>query len=379
MIKNIKYVPIIKTGDAEFRAVANLDKDLKSKFIPLFELTRGRKSKNDKTGEIRKRLDSLKKSYANFPFILDLTGEPELKNDEIINLYSNNNNYENWVKFCIEQKKELGSFYPVVQIQEEENYDDYIKKLTEQIRLLLSENFGYVVFRSQDEEFSENLIEDIETIIKSKQIEKIEEKIIFVLDYQYIVNSVSGIENAVSFINALEKLNIKNIVIASTSFPATVSEHMRDNYIALPIKERDFFNEIQKQASKKNINLIYGDYASINPKRNDTVTFAKGWIPRIDVPSKDMNIHSRRKRRDKTKEVVNNKIEEVFVSYKETYNELAQEVVSQNYFKNILKFNCWGINEIIKTSYGNVSGSSPRFWISVRMDIYINLIVNTIY
>ena len=41
--------------------------------------------------------------------------------------------------------------------------------------------------------------------------------------------------------------------------------------------------QIHKIVTNKIPNVIYGDYASINPTRNDTITMARGWIPRIDV------------------------------------------------------------------------------------------------
>lgn len=49
------------------------------------------------------------------------------------------------------------------------------------------------------------------------------------------------------------------------------------------ISEISMYNSIQQTHD----DVIYSDYASINPIRNDTITMARGWIPRIDVPLSD--------------------------------------------------------------------------------------------
>ena len=56
MINKNKYSPIIKTGDAEMTALKGLDEKMKEKMIPLFEITRGRKAKNDSEGNVAKRI-----------------------------------------------------------------------------------------------------------------------------------------------------------------------------------------------------------------------------------------------------------------------------------------------------------------------------------
>ena len=43
------------------------------------------------------------------------------------------------------------------------------------------------------------------------------------------------------------------------------------------ISEIDIYNIV----SRTHEDIIYADYASINPVRNDTITMARGWVPRI--------------------------------------------------------------------------------------------------
>lgn len=60
-----KYWIIIKTGEAEIRALENAPKDILSKTIPLIEITRGRKvtKNNIETYPFYKRIAKLKEIY----------------------------------------------------------------------------------------------------------------------------------------------------------------------------------------------------------------------------------------------------------------------------------------------------------------------------
>ncbi len=365
MITQKKYVPIVKTGEAEIKAMSNIDDNVKNFILPVFELTRGRKSQKEDEGKIAKRIQFLKDNYKDFPFILDLTGIDDLSNSEIEQLHSSENSYSNWVNFCRTQKNNFGIFYPVVQIEEEEQYGLYIEKLNQQV-IELCNDFEYIVFRSQDIIEARDLITDIKTILDrdtSKNI-NLKDRIIYILDYKYINNSEHNVETAKTFINILTAIGIKNIVLSSTSFPANVSEHINGtDYISFKIKELDFYKNVLREVNNKNINLIYSDYASINPIRNDNV-FARGWIPRIDVPSTDKQIHCLRKKRAEN------------TTYADTYIIVAREVAQKKYFKDLITQNIisWGLNTIVNAANGNVEGSAPRFWISVRMNIYLTLL-----
>ena len=71
---------------------------------------------------------------------------------------------------------------------------------------------------------------------------------------------------------------------------------------------------------KEHNNVTYADYASINPIRNDTVTMAGGWIPRIDVPL-DKIVYYYKERRPKG-----------VTAYASTYTQVARAVCSDDRF-----------------------------------------------
>ena len=192
-------------------------------------------------------------------------------------------------------------------------------------------------------------------------------QLIYLLDYKYIKDANTSIDSAMKFIEVLNnRLNIHNIILSSTSFPNSVSEIMEEDasYIELPLQERSFFSNVKKQVKNfTNLNLLYSDYASINPNRNDTVIMARGWIPRIDIPTLN-SINIMRKRRGNG-------------NYANRYKEIAIAVCHTEYFKSLcLLIDCWGIDEIKNTAQGIIPSASPQFWISIRMNIYISLLTN---
>lgn len=368
-----KYIPIIKTGESELKAIKNLSTELKEFMLPLFELTKARKKPKEEEGSIKNNIEFLQENFKNSSFILDLTCDDKLSNTEIDDLLTSHNNYENWINFCLEQKKIFKEFYPCIIVAEEENeeYKNYLDKLQNQLTILCSE-FKYVVFRAQNESIAKNLILDINNLIKKDVIKNLQKKIIFIMDYRYINNSSKGIDITAKICKVLYSLGIEKIVISSTSFPKTVSEHMStSDFVKFKIKEFDFYRNIVKELNDKNIKLIYSDYATVNPVRNDNVVFARGWIPRIDVPAFNEYIYCRRKRREKKQ------------SYADVYKNIAKKIVRSDYYNNLVQsdINGWGMQEILNASNDNVGGSSPRYWISVRMNIYIEMLskfINTI-
>ena len=104
------------------------------------------------------------------------------------------------------------------------------------------------------------------------------------------------------------------------------------------------------------IKIVYGDYGSINPIRNDNIVMARGWIPRIDVPTQ-REIFYKRERRGEN-------------NYSNTYSRVARKIVRDSRFPKNFSYN-WGIEQINNCAKGASPGSNPSFWISVRMNIHI--------
>ena len=354
------YIPVIKTGDADLKALQNLSDVCKNRFTPLIELTRGRRSKKDGVGMLQKRIDKLKEINLH-RFFIDLTGDFSLSNVEIDIKHSNKDNYKEWCDYCLSLKQIFPLICPVIQIEEDENYEDYLTGLAQQI-LFMQEHFDYIMFRVDENNYI-NIVSDLKELISRYGNINIL-KIYYMFDSKYIRDDITFSDVIVKCCEILSSIGIKNIVISSTSYPNSISEALGNlsnedlKIETLPMRELNFFNNIKKKLH--DVNFIYSDYASVNPIRNDNVVMTKGWIPRIDIPYFDKMIIYRKRRGTS--------------SYATKYKEIAISICSCkefNYAKQ--NYNCWGIKEIEKTAYGAVSGANITFWISVRINIYLTM------
>ena len=365
---DFKYVPIIKTGDAELKALSNLSTEVQQSLTPLIELTRGRRSAKDKMGELTKRLEKLKQLQLK-AFFLDLTGDSSLSNPEIDIKRTSVDGYKMWRDFCISLKDTFPTLCPVIQIEENENYSDYLNNLLEQI-LFFQQNFTCILFRVTDTNSNNNIniITDINNLLKmSNQIDT--NKIYYMFDCGFIQDTITHVSLISKCAQVLSNIGLKKIIVSSTSYPNSISEkfgNVENGEVQCKLliqNETQFFSAIKKATSDDTISWIYSDYASVNPIRNDNIVMARGWIPRIDLPHDDTILVYRRKRETS--------------SYATRYKEIA-ECISKNPSFISLKNNnpCWGIDEIQKASDGIISGANITFWISVRINIYLSLKVN---
>ena len=79
-----KYWIIVKTGEAEIRALENTPQCILSKTLPLIEITRGRKVTKDniETYPFDKRLSKIKRIFKGQNVAIDVTSEDALSSHE---------------------------------------------------------------------------------------------------------------------------------------------------------------------------------------------------------------------------------------------------------------------------------------------------------
>lgn len=358
-----KYYIIVKTGDAEIRALEHLQSDYISRVLPIIELTRGRKvtKNNVATYPLDKRLDKLKEIFKGQDVCIDVTSEPSLSSPETSALFNPKNGYENWVTFLLKLKAEnvFNSIIPTILWNfedDEANFEDNIKK---QISILVKE-FGMVAYRNSIEEGNE-FYADIETFLCDVPL-------LFILDCEYVPRAsyMNVAERCIARLTHLKTIlqdcNDKFVVI-STSYPNNVTEFGDMERDSLMLSELDLYSTIKSQHK----DVLYGDYASINPIRNDNITMARGWVPKIDVSLSD-SVYYHRQRRPKG-----------VTAYADTYINVAKSCVNDESYPHEIN-GIWGLQQIELCANGSVPSSSPSFWISVRMNTHIiqRLISNSI-
>ncbi len=348
----IRYMPIIKTGDAEFRAINNLSGDVQNSITPLFELTKSRKSAKKEYGDICRRLDKLKEIYGDRAFCLDLTTEKNLINYQIKELQDSNDGYAKWSEFLISVKKDFPQVIPIVMFRfmKGETEKEFYSKLKSQADLL-NKHFDRVVYRFKyNYPAYEDDIKKLRENISSK-------KLISILDVGFMPNEkVSNYERQVKPVIAkLNQLKLNQIVLASSSYPKIPTSYGGEYEGEFPLDKLELYSCFGS--------IAYGDYATVHPVRSSQAG-GNRWIPRIDMPTKEGTIFYYRSRK-----------EEDEGRYDAAYTRVARKVVRKRSYQDTKNFigNCWGIEQIVLAAAGEPQGLSPSFWISVRMNIHITL------
>lgn len=355
-----KYWIIVKTGEAEIRALENVPKTVLSHTLPLIEITRGRKiTKNDiETFPFEKRLSKLKNIYGGQIVAIDVTSEESLSSPEVDYLYSPDSGYKNWVDFLVQLKSEnvFKDIIPTVLFNfGDDNFEENIAKQIQQLK----SNFNTILYRSDISD--ENCYDDIELI--KNDIADINLKIIIDCGYVPQASYQSVAKKCIARVSNLKSIitSTCEYIVASTSFPNNVTDLGDLDSDTFSISEIDLYDIV----SRTHKDVVYADYASINPIRNDTITMARGWIPRIDIPL-DKTTYYYKQRRPKG-----------VSTYASTYVQVAQSAYLDSRFPRSLKI--WGIDQVRSCATGEVSSTKPSFWISVRMNIHIQQQVDRIY
>lgn len=347
------YCLLVKTGDAELRCLSNTPSSTLNAILPIIELTRGRKIRGKEKYPIENRLEKVYNIFNNQPLCIDLTSHPKLICDEIRELFNPADGYKNW-RDLIDKIKESGAYSELIPCIQS-NYDD--DKFEDNYRFQaekLIDKYNKIAYRSSLKE--DWYCDDMDLI---EPYLKLSDQLLFIIDCEYIPSGGwrAFADKAVARINNVYKILGKRVkfTICATSYPNNVSEIGKDDKDTFQINEIDLYEDVKKRISP-DINFMYGDYGSISPKRNDDIIMAKGWVPRIDVPTQT-EIYYVRERKNTTRDFAN------------TYTFIAKEVMKDKRFPHSLS--CWGIEQIKLCADYSAPGSSPSFWISVRMNIHI--------
>jgi hypothetical protein len=356
------YYLIVKTADAEMKALENTDPSVMERITPIIELTRGRKLPSKEKDPEKKKLEIPRHPYdkrlericgifKGKRVIFDLTSDSTLSSIEIKELYNPDGGYKNWV-MLLSKLKDCGGFADitpcVILKAEDELLDENMAIEVDALTKL----FNSVAYRSDI--FDDNCYYDIE-IIKRHMNGK---QLVVIVDCSYVVQaSISDYAKKVKArVTNLRKIvpNDTIIIVSATSFPRNIGDIGDDFHDSFQLSEV----ELSRKLEADGIKVAYSDYGSINPIRNDTIIMSHGWIPRIDVAIEDSIFYYRERRPDKT------------TDYAPQYTKVAQYVVNDKDFPKGLDWN-WGIKQIRNCAAGSRPGSSPSFWIAVRMNIHL--------
>lgn len=352
-----KYCVIAKTAQSELRAMSNLSRETLDKILPIIELTRGRKITSKETKEVSypysRLIERIEEIYRGCDIAFDVTSIESLSSPEIDDLFDFDGGYTTWINLLDELKTKecFKSIIPSVLL----NYDD--EKFEENVKLELTQldsRFCSIMFRYSIE--NSNSIEDLKLISNNFPKDK---ELLIVVDCGYVptscITSTSAICKGI-IKNIKEAVTDRNhkIVLVSTTYPNNVTETNDEYADDIRLREIDLYDDV----SKEHCDIVYGDYGTVNPKRNDSIIMANGWLPKIDVALSDLVYYNRQRRPPKV------------TAYSSTYEKVARLATADSRFP-LSQLDIWGIRQIVDCSMGSVPSSQPSFWISVRMNTHI--------
>ena len=338
------YFPLLKTTEAELKAYEFLDGDVKKGVLPVFELTKSRKTTKNPESKLERKINKLSEVIEQRPFVIDLTTETTYSNREIEEMLENGSNgYEEWIKFLKKLRDERGlKAIPTVHYHPQKLKD--VKKQIDTLQSL----FPYLAFRASV--FEHETYEYIEKFFSF--YEGHQDKIILILDGKFI--PVYDEAKKTDFMNRIKKIRNSftecSILCAFSSFPSFVGRggYGGDSEGEFNIAEIETNGEIIKSSK----NVYHSDYATIHPVRYHTR--GGGWIPRIDVPLEKICFYYRYRRDDGS------------------YARCAEETISDDRYERIKDFNVWGDEEIEYASQDRARGRSPSHWIAVRANLHMS-------
>ena len=348
------YCVIAKTAQAEFRAMFNLSHEVLDKFLPIVELTRGRKTTSKETKEVTypytKLIDKVKEIYRGCDIAFDVTSIEALSSPEIDELYESEGGYSQWIKLLDDLRVEgyFKSIIPSVLLNYyDDTFEDNVKSEIQQ----LNARFDSIMYRYSID--NEDGLEDLKLISNCFPDEK---ELLVVVDCEYVPTSSISLMKEVckktiqNIKNCLGHRNYK-IVLVSTTYPNNVTETNDPYADDIPLREIFLYDYVCKEHG----DVIYGDYGTVNPQRNDGIIMANGWLPKIDVALPTLVYYNRRRR------------PKGISAYSSTYEQVARLATADSRFPLSL-IDIWGIRQIVDCSMGSVPSSQPSFWISVRMN-----------
>ncbi|PDT13962.1 hypothetical protein CO670_25395 [Rhizobium sp. J15] len=339
-----KYVPVLKTTDSELRALKFLTSEIKSHILPAFELTRSRKTKGLPDGSATRRMEQVIEVYGRNNFILDLSTESDLINEEIISFFDQDDGYRNWINFLSGYAE-----YPIIPCALYEE-DGTKADFCAQVSSLVS-SFGKICIRGGATDA---------ILIRQLMIWALEatspDNIIVGGSIYFIPRGMLPNYEAIAsqFIqDTVGNYAPHTLFVSSSAYPKYVVDtgYGTDSAGAFDATEFALTDNLVRRFP--NLNIAHSDYASVHPIRY--ATNARGWVPRVDAITDRYS----------------------FRRYREAdggYARAAREIYSASGTSLV---ECWGTDQIRNAALnGRLGGRSPSFWISVRINQWISRAVS---
>lgn len=325
----IKYLPAIRSRQAELKGFRQLRTDTKSALIPVVSL--GKLGRIDQPDRV---LATIAETVGG-PFFLDLNSFPGQSCAGFEGLCNPDDAYAAWRALASQSPQAV----PVALLRDGTPERPFIQQVRK-----LERDYGVVVVRSR------HPAQDLPSLQAAMSAVDDVNNMLVVLDFGYVRGSLEPRENeCLRVITALRTIDAAaRIAIMSSSYPKAVSAY-GDTRGSLEIIERDFHWHI----GGNNV-AIYGDHGSIYPVPFEPMI--SRFVPRIDY-CLDLRWHYERRRDDDG-----------------GYVECAKAIVALPDWDIAFASQSWGAKTIRDTaSTGEVPAGfgSPANWIAARVNMHL--------
>lgn len=338
-IQGCTYIPAIRTRDSELKGYECLSDAVKDKLLPVFELTKSRRSPKNPDGSLAKTVERLLPLLNGRPFIVDVTSLESQGNSETADLLNPHDAFGNWRKFV--RKNMPATCIPVVHLTDPLD----VAEVTKQINDLFEFANAIALRVPPDYMFAKDLAQTL------RLRDGMPGMVILLVDDGFVTQGSEAL--SINRCNKVLQYFSGKVDIAApltSCFPSSVAMPGfggGDAYGEFKLVEV-FISETLKLIGLQGARILHGDYALIHP--NDFDGVVTNWVPRVDVPLDGEGFYHRYRR-----EVGG-------------YG-LAARLAIQNPKYSSLK--CWGDSSIMQAAVADPPGRSPSFWISVRVNYHI--------
>ncbi|MGH6736880.1 MAG: beta family protein [Methyloceanibacter sp.] len=323
-----QYYPALRSRLWEMRGHTELDKETKSKIIPIIAL-----AKYQKTTTAAAVIETVAKLLDGGPFILDVEPSVYYRCDDAQTLYDPDQDYGAWRKHVAS----IPNVIPSVLVRASGGKRPIIQQA-----LKLEQSFGQIAIRSRNPSSDLEVLSNVLSSIDDAK------NLLVILDYQYVRGASSELaDKATNLIAGLREVNNDAVIaLIGSSYPQAAASY-GDAGATLEIYERSFHASVASTTD-----VIYGDYASIHP-----IAFAPQkslYVPRIDYPTATTWTFRRYRDDDGG------------------WKKCAQEITDLPQWDKALVEQSWGAQKIAAAKAGDLTGmGAPGPWIAARVNMHI--------
>lgn len=336
------YLPALRTRDSELKAYEHLSAQVKESLLPVFELTRSRRSKSNPDGSVLRTVERLATLALKLPFIADITSLDSQGNAETAALLDPADGFRNWCDFVATHLP--SGCIPVVHLTDPFDMGEFFGQYAR-----LKKHSNAVALRVPTDYVD---VASLAAALLPIQGRADGGCIVLLVDDGYVKQG----EASASALRCMKIANafagkVDLVAPLTSSFPNSVTAPGfggGDAYGEFRLEEVAISDEM-KMWGLPGARVVHGDFGLIHPfDFEGTVT---NWVPRVDVPLTTTGYYYRYRRPAGG------------------YNLAAALAVRDPKYAQL---NCWAHDMIAAAAGGKPEGRSPSFWISVRVNYHLN-------